>query len=61
MLGTVFAFAHIMFFLSDSQFEDFLILSEFIMFTILVAYGFYFHMTQEFLFARMSDSASERV
>ena len=61
MIGTVFAFAHIMFFLSDSQFEDFLILSEFIMFTILVAYGFYFHMTQEFLFARMSDSASERV
>ena len=61
MIGTVFACTHIFFFLANRQFEDFLILSEFIMFTILVAYAFFVHMTQEFLFARMSDSASEKL
>ena len=30
MIGIVFAFAHVLFFLSNQQFEDFLILSEFI-------------------------------
>ena len=61
MIGIVFAGAHIFFFLVNRQFEDFLIVSEFIMLTILLAYGFFVHMTQEFLYARMSDSASEKV
>lgn len=61
MIGIVFACTHIFFFLVNRQFEDFLIVSEFIMFTILLAYGFFVHMTQEFLYARMSDSASEKV
>ena len=61
MIGTVFACAHIFFLAASQQFEDFLILSEFVMFTTLLAYGFFVHMTQEFLYARMSDSASEKV
>ena len=61
MIGMVYAGAHIFFFFVHSQFEDFLIISEFIMVTILLAYGFFVHMTQEFLYARMSDSASEKI
>lgn len=61
MIGTVFACAHILFFSVHCQFEDLLIISEFIMFTILVAYAFFVHMTQEFLYARMSDSSGEKV
>ena len=61
MMGIVYAGAHILFFLVHSQFEDLLIISEFIMFTILLAYGFFVHMTQDFLYARMSDSAGEKV
>lgn len=61
MIGVVFACSHIFFFLTNQKFEDFLILSEFIMFTVLVGYAFFVHMTQEFLFARMSDSSSEKV
>ncbi|MBR1728767.1 MAG: hypothetical protein IJ728_04515 [Selenomonadaceae bacterium] len=61
MIGMVFAFAHIFYFLFNRQFNDVLIFSEFTMFTTLVAYGFFVHMTQDFLYARMSDSASEKV
>ena len=61
MIGMVFACAHIFFLSMNQQFEDFLIISEFIMFTTLVAYGFFVHMTQEFLYARMSDSSGEKV
>lgn len=61
MIGLVFAFAHILYLLFNRQFDEVLIFSEFIMFTILVAYAFFVHMTQEFLYARMSDSASEKV
>ena len=61
MMGMVYALAHIFFLVFNSQFEDFLIISEFVMFTILLAYGFFVHMTQEFLYARMSDSASDKV
>ena len=61
MIGTVFAFAHVLFFVFHRQFDDLLIFSEFVMLLILVAYGFLVHMTQEFLFARMSDSAGEKI
>lgn len=61
MMGLVYAGAHIFFLATNNQFADFLILSEFIMFTILVAYAFFVHMTQEFLYARMSDSAGEKI
>lgn len=61
MMGFVYAGAHILFFSVHNQFEDLLIISEFIMFTILLAYGFFVHMTQDFLYARMSDSSSEKV
>ncbi|MBQ7562103.1 MAG: ATP-binding protein [Synergistaceae bacterium] len=60
MIGTVFACVHIFYMKNNPQFADFLILSEFIMFTILIAYGFVVHMTQEYIFARMADSASEK-
>ncbi len=61
MIGIVYVFAHILYYFFNHQFDDVLIFSEFIMFTILVAYAFFVHMTQEFLYARMSDSASEKV
>ena len=61
MIGAVFAIVHIYYFSENPIFGDFLIFSEFIMFTILVGYAFFAHMTQEFLFARMSDASSERV
>lgn len=61
MIGAVFACSHVFYYLFNRQFDDVLIFSEFIMLTILVAYGFFVHMTQEFLYARMSDSASEKV
>ena len=60
MISTVFACVHIFYLLNNHKFADFLILSEFIMFTILIAYGFVVHMTQEYVFARMADSASEK-
>ena len=59
MIGLVFAAAHVFFFLVNRRFDDYLILTEYIMFTVLVAYAFAAHMTQEFLFARMTDAASE--
>ncbi len=59
MIGTVFACVHFFYLYNAHKFADFLILSEFIMFTILIAYGFVVHMTQEYIFARMADSASE--
>ena len=61
MIGLVYVFAHVLYYFFNRQFDDVLIFSEFIMFTILVAYAFFVHMTQEFLYARMSDSASEKV
>ena len=61
MIGLVFAFAHIFYFSFNRQFDDVLIFSEFVMFTTLLAYGFFVHMTQDFLYARMSDSSSEKV
>lgn len=61
MMGFVYAFAHIFFLGFNSRFQDFLIISEFVMFTILLAYGFFVHMTQDFLYARMSDSSSEKI
>ena len=61
MMGIVYAFAHIFFLEFNSRFQDFLIISEFVMFTILLAYGFFVHMTQDFLYARMSDSSSEKM
>ena len=61
MIGLVFAFVHIYYFSVNPLFDDYLISSEFIMFTILVGYAFFAHMTQEFLFARMSDASSERL
>ena len=61
MIGMVFACSHIFFLLTNQHFEDFLILSECIMFMILLAYGFFVHMTQEFLYARMSDSSGDKV
>lgn len=61
MIGVVFALVHVFYFLVNPIFGDFLIFTEFIMFTILVGYAFFAHMTQEFLFARMSDASSERL
>ena len=61
MIGAVFAPVHIYYFSENPIFGDFLIFTEFIMFTILVGYSFFAHMTQEFLFARMSDVSSERL
>ena len=61
MMGIVYAVAHIFFLAFNSHFANFLIISEFTMFTILLAYGFFVHMTQDFLYARMSDSSSEKI
>lgn len=61
LIGIVFAGGHLFFFLINPQFDDYLILTEFIMFTFLVAYAFLAHMTQEFLFARMCDASSEQL
>ncbi len=61
MIGLVFGAAHILFFIFNRQFAEYMILIEFIMFTILVAYAFLAHMTLEFLFARMSDASSVRI
>lgn len=61
MIAAVFAIVHIYYFAETPLFGDYLIFSEFIMFTILVGYAFFAHMTQEFLFARMSDAASEKL
>ena len=60
MIGTVFSCVHFFYWFHSYKFADFLILSEFIMFTILIAYGLIVHMTQEYIFARMADSASEK-
>ena len=61
MIGLVFGAAHIVFFIFNRTFDDYMILIEFIMFTILVSYAFLAHMTQEFLFARMADASSETI
>ncbi len=61
MIGSVFAAGHVMFCIFNGQFADYIILTEFIMFTILVVYAFLAHMTQEFLYARMADASSEKV
>ena len=61
MIGLVFAAAHLMFFAFNTQYDDYMILTEFIMFTILVAYAVFAHMTQDFLFARMADASSDRI
>ena len=63
MVGVVITFIHIFYFFSSPNFKfgDVLIFSEFMMMTILMGYGFAVHMTQEFLFARMSDTSSEKL
>ena len=61
MMGMVYALIHIFFWVFNNQFADFLIFSEFVMFTILLAYGFFVHMTQEVLYARMSDSSGDKL
>lgn len=61
MIGMVMASAHFLFFMFNRHFETFLIFTEFAMFTILVAYAYVVHMHQEYMFARMTDSASEKI
>ena len=61
LIGLVFAFGHVFFYIFNSNFDDYLILTEYVMFTFLVAYAFISHMTQEFLFARMADASSEKL
>ena len=60
-VGIAFAAAHVLFFLFNPYFEKFLILTEFFMFTVLVAYAYIAHMHQEYMFARMTDTSSEKV
>ncbi len=61
MIGLVFAAGHIIFLIFNQTLPAYLIVSEFIMFTILVAYATYAHLTQEFLFSHMAEAASEKI
>lgn len=61
LIGSILAFGHVFFLLVNRRYDDYLILTEFIMFTVLVAYAFMTHITQEFLYARMTDASSEKL
>ncbi len=61
MMGSVFAFGHVFFWLTNRSFAPYLIFVETVMFSLLVAYACTVHLTQEFLFPRMIDASSEKV
>ncbi len=61
LIGSVFAVGHVFFFAMNSRFDNYLIFTEQIMFTVLTGYAFLAHMTQEFLYSRMADASSEQL
>ncbi len=61
VVGLVFIFAHLLFFISQNEFPTFLIVFEMVAGTMMAAYAHFAHMTKEYVYGRCMDVSGRKI